>query len=128
MKERFRNSKYRKPLLYSLFFLAVFFIFLYSTFPTEGLKQLIVSQIVDNTPFEAEVASVGISPLLSVNIKGLKLYKSSDNVLEIASIKISPSLFSVFSDNPGFSFKARLYGGEIKGALRISKSGGGVRE
>jgi len=127
MKERFKNFKYRKPFLYSLFFLAVFFLFLYSTFPTEGIKQQVVFQITDNTPFYAEVGSAGISPPLSVNIRGLKLYRSKDKVLEIDSLRVSPSVFSVFSDNPGFQFKAKLGGGEIKGAFRINKSGGGIK-
>lgn len=128
MKERFLNSKYRKPFLYSLFFFAAFLLFLYSTFPTEGIKRQVVSGIAANTPFEAEAQSVGIAPLLSVSIKGLKLYKSKDNVIEIESLKVSPSVFSVFSDNPKFPFKAKLGGGEIKGAFRINKSGGGIVE
>jgi len=120
MKERLRNSKYAKPFFYIVFFVVVFVVFLYSSFPTEGIKQQVISQITDNTPFQAEIGSASIAPPFSLKIKDMKLYRSKDRVLKIESLTVSPSLFSSSNIIP---FKAKLNGGEIKGTLSVNKSG-----
>ena len=126
MRERLRNLKYSKPLLYVLFFLGAFFVFLYTSFPTQGIQSQIISQIQDNTPYQAEIGSAGISPPLSLNIEDLKIYRSKNSMLKIDSLKVSPSVFSLFSSNTIVPFKAKLNGGEIKGTLSLNKSGGGL--
>jgi type II secretion system protein N len=128
MKERLRNSKYAKPFFYIIFFLVAFVVFLYSSFPTEGIKQQVISQITDNTPFQAEIGSVSITPPFSLKIKDMTLYRSKDNALKIESLTVSPSVFSLFSSNNIFPFKAKLNGGEIKGILSVNKSGSGLDE
>ena len=120
--KRFKNSKYYKPFLYSVFFLVVFVVFLYTSFPTEGIKSEIISQIQDNTPYSADIESVSISPPLSISIKELTLYRSKDNSLKVDSLTLRPSVFSLLSSNNSFPFKARLKGGEIKGTLSVDKS------
>ena len=128
MKDKFRNSKYRKPLLYIIFFIAAFFVFLYSSFPEEGIKSLIVNQITSSTPYEADIGSASLSPPLGLNITGLKLYRSKDNMLLVDSLKVRPSILSLFSSSTVLPFKAELGGGEIKGTLSVNKSGSGLDE
>ncbi len=128
MKERLRKSKYAKPFFYIAFFVVVFFIFLYTSFPTEGIKQQIISQITDNTPYQAEIGSAGIAPPFSLKLNDVTLYRSKDNKLKIDSLKVSPSVFSLFSSSNIIPFKAELNGGEIKGTLRVNKSGSGLDE
>lgn len=128
MKDRFRNSKYAKPFFYIIFFLIVFVVFLYSSFPTEGIKQQVISQITDNTPYQVEIGSASIAPPFSLKIKDMTLYRTKDNVLKIESLTVSPSVLSLFSSNNIFPFKAKLNGGEIKGTLSVNKSGSGLDE
>ena len=128
MKERLRNSKYAKPFFYTLFFVVAFVVFLYSSFPTEGIKRRVISQITDNTPFQAEIGSASIAPPFSLKIKDMKLYRSKDRVLEIESLTVSPSFFSLFSSSNIIPFKAKLNGGEIKGTLSVNKSDSGLDE
>lgn len=128
MKGKLRNSKYAKPFFYILFFIAVFFIFLYTSFPTEGIKRQVISQITENTPYQTEVGSASIAAPFSLKLNEVTLYRSKDNRLKIDSLKLSPSVFSLFSSSHIIPFKAKLNGGEIKGTLRVNKSGGGLDE
>lgn len=122
MKERFTKYKHIKPLSYTIFFLIVFSLFLFITFPGELIKKRIIAEIENNTPFKADVEKASISPLLSINLEGVKLYKSKDRYLELDSLSIRPSVFAVFSDNPKFPFKAELLNGEIEGSLSLIKA------
>lgn len=128
MRERLRNSKYAKPFFYIVFFVVVFFVFLYSSFPTEGIKQQVISQITDNTPYQAEVGSAAIAFPFSLKLNDMTIYRSKDNKLKIDSLKVSPSVFSLFSSSNIIPFKAKLNGGEIKGTLSVNKSGSGLDE
>lgn len=128
MKEKIQNLKHKKPLLYILFFIAAFFVFLYSSFPKEGIKSLIVSEITDNTPYIAQIGSASISPPFGLNIKDLKLKSSKQGVLVVDSLKVRPSVLSIFSSSTVIPFKAELGGGEINGTLIVNKSGSGLDE
>lgn len=128
MKERFGNFKYRKPFLYALFFIAAFFVFLYTSFPQDGIKSLIVNQITANTPYQADIEGASLSPPLGLNIKELKLYRTKDKMLLVDSLKVRPSVLSLFSSSTVIPFKAELGGGEIKGTLSVNKSGSGLDE
>ncbi len=128
MKDRITKYKYFKPFSYTLFFLFVFTIFLFVTFPGELIKNRVIAEIEDSTPFQAEIESVNISPLLNVKISGVKLYKSKDRFLLLNNLSVSPSIFSVITDSPRFPFKAELLGGEIEGSISLNKANGGVRE
>lgn len=122
MKERLTKYKHIKPLSYTIFFLIVFSLFLFKTFPGELIKKRIIAEIENNTPFKADVEKASISPLLSINLEGVKLYKSKDRYLELDSLSIRPSVLAVFSDNPKFPFKAELLNGEIEGSLSLIKA------
>lgn len=128
MKERFQNAKYKKPFLYILFFVAAFFVFLYTSFPKEGIKSLVVSEITQNTPYEAEIGSASLAPPFSLKIKDLKLRSADNKVLVVDSLNVRPSIFSLFSSSVAVPFKAELGGGEIKGKLGVNKTGDGLDE
>jgi type II secretion system protein N len=128
MKDKIRNYKYFVPLSYITFFVAAFFVFLFMTFPGDIVKQRIVSEIQNSTPYKVEINDADITALLNVNLKGVKIYRSRDQFLELDSLTIKPSLFSVFSDSPKVPFNAKLQGGEIEGSVRLSKQNGGIQE
>ena len=127
MKDRIKSFKHIKPLSYTLFFVIVFTAFLFATFPRDIIKNRTIAEIERNTPFEAEIESVSVSPLLSINYKGVRLYKSKDQYLELNSLRVSPSVFSFITDSPKFPFSAKLLGGEVRGSLVFSKGRNGVR-
>ncbi len=128
MKDKIRNYKYFVPLSYITFFVAAFFVFLFMTFPGDIVKQRIVSEIQNSTPYKVDIQSADISALLNVNLKGVKIYKSQNQFLELDSLTIKPSLFSVFSDSTKIPFNAKLHGGEIEGTVRLSKQNNGIQE
>lgn len=128
MKERLKKYKHIKPVSYTLFFLVVFTLFLFMTFPGDIIKKRIIAEIESNTPYRADIQSVSVSPLLKVNMEGVKLFKSNALFLELDSLDLRPSPFSVFSENPKVPFTAKLWGGEISGSLRINKTTGRVSE
>lgn len=128
MKNKIRNHKYFKPVSYTLFFMFVFTVFLFVTFPGELIKKRIIAEIESATPFQAEIESVNISPSLSVKLSGVKLYKSKDRFLVLNNLSVRPSIFSVVTDSPKFPFKAELLGGEIEGSLSFNKANGTIRE
>lgn len=128
MKNKITKFKHIKPVSYTLFFLIIFVLFLFVTFPGEVIKKRIVSEIENNTPYRADIETVDVSPLLKVNLKGVKLYKADALFIELESVDVSPSLFTVFSDSPRFPFTARLWGGEVDGSIRLNKSSGALSE
>ena len=128
MKDKIRNYKYFVPLSYITFFVVAFFVFLFMTFPGDIVKQRIVAEIQNSTPYKVDIQSADVSALLNVNLKGVKIYKSQNQFLELDSLTIKPSLFSIFSDSPKIPFNAKLHGGEIEGALRISKQNNDIQE
>lgn len=128
MMDRIKKFRHIKPLSYTLFFVIVFTAFLFATFPRDIIINRTIAEIERNTPFEADIESVSVSPLLSITYKGVKLYKSRDRYLELDSLSVSPSLFSFITDSPKFPFSAKLLGGEVKGSLVFNKGSSGVKE
>ena len=128
MKEKLKKYKHIKPVSYTLFFLVVFMLFLFTTFPGDVIKKRIIAEIESNTPYRADIQKVRISPLLKINMEGVRLSRANSVFLELESLDLRPSPLSVFSDNPKVPFTAKLWGGEISGSLRINKTTGRVSE
>lgn len=121
MKEKIMRSRYFVPFCYSLFFVIVFLVSFYLTLPVESIRQRIISEIGARTPLKAEIKKVSVSPIFSLNIHNMKLYKAERSLLDIDELKITPSLFSLFSSSLNLPFKARILGGEVNGSLLYSK-------
>lgn len=122
MKYRITKFKHIKPLSYTIFFFLAFVVFLFITFPGELIKKRIIAEIENNTPFKVDIDKAGISPLLSLEMEGVKLYKSKDRYIELNSLIIRPSILALVSASPKFPFKAELLNGEIEGSLSIIKA------
>lgn len=128
MMERIKNYKYIVPLSYALFFIIAFIVFLTITFPGDVVKQRIISEIQNSTPYKVEIKSAEVSPLLNVNLDQVVIHKSQNQFIELDAVTIKPSLFSVFSNTPKIPFTAKLQGGEIDGTVRVNKSNEGIEE
>ena len=102
--------------------------FLVMTFPGDIVKQRIISEIQNTTPYKVDIKTADVSPLLNINLKAVTIHMSQNQFLELDSITIKPSIFSVFSDTPNIPFTAKLQGGEIQGAVRVSKNKNGIQE
>ncbi|GJM15146.1 MAG: hypothetical protein DHS20C13_04730 [Thermodesulfobacteriota bacterium] len=128
MKDKIRNYKHIVPLSYISFFIIAFFVFLVITFPGDIVKQRIISEIQNTTPYKVDIKTADVSPLLNINLKTVTIHMSQNQFVELDSITIKPSIFSVFSDTPNIPFTAKLQGGEIQGAVRVSKKKNGIEE
>lgn len=128
MKEKIRNYKHIVPLSYISFFIVAFFVFLIITFPGDVIKQRIISEIQNTTPYKVDIKSADVSPLLNISLKQVVIHKSQTQFLELDSVTIKPSIFSVFSDSPNVPFTAKLHGGEIDGSVKVSKKNNGIEE
>lgn len=128
MIEKIKNYKHIVPLSYGLFFVIAFLTFLTITFPGDIVKQRIISEVQNSTPYKVDIKSADVSPLLNINLKQVVIHKSQTQFLELDSVTIKPSIFSVFSDTPKIPFTAKLHGGEIDGSVRISKQKNDIQE
>ena len=115
MKDKIRNSKYFRPLSYVVFFIFIFFLSFYFTLPTDDIRGKIISGIEINTPFEAKISAVRIAPIVSVKMQDLELYRNGELYIKLEDVKISPSLFSLFSKYLTLPFRAKLMDGEVRG-------------
>jgi len=121
MKEKIMKSRYFVPSFYSLFFVIVFLVSFYLTFPVESIRQRIITEIETQTPLRAEIKQVNVSPIFSLKINDLMLYKAEKQLIQIDELRIRPSALSVFSSSLNLPFNARLLGGETTGTLVYGK-------
>ena len=128
MKEKIRNYKHIVPLSYISFFVIAFFVFLIITFPGDIVKQRIISEIQNSTPYKVDIKTADVSALLNINLKNVTIHKSQNQFLELDSITIKPSIFSAFSNSPKVPFTAKLHGGEIDGFIKVNKSNNKIEE
>ncbi len=122
MKERLNKIRHIRPLSYAVFFLAAFIVFLFTTFPGEIIKKRIVSEIESGSPYKAEIEKASISPFLSIELDGVRLYRTKDRVLKIDSLSVRPSILALIMGKKKFPFEARLLNGEIEGSVTMAGS------
>jgi type II secretion system protein N len=126
MRDKLMKMRHIKPLSYIVFFLAAFIVFIFITFPGDLIKKRIIAEIESSTPYKVDIEEAGISPLLSIELAGLKLYKSKDRFLKVDSLSIRPSVFALIFGTKKFPFKAKLLNGEVEGS--VSMAGSRARE
>jgi len=128
MIDRIKNYKYIVQLSYGLFFIIAFIVFLTITFPGDVVKQGIISEIQNSTPYKVEIKTADVSPLLNIKLSQVVIHKSQTQFLELDAVTIKPSIFSIFSDSPKIPFTAKLHGGEIDGSVTVSKQKKNIEE
>lgn len=122
MREKLMRMRHIRPLSYVVFFLAAFIVFIFITFPGDLIKKRIIAEIESSTPYKIDIEEAGISPLLSIELSGVKLYKSKDRVLKVDSLSIRPSVFALILGTKKFPFKAKLLNGEVVGSVSMAGS------
>ncbi len=113
-----KTTRYIASLVLFFFFLILFF---YMYFPTESLKNRVITEITSNYGLSVEIGDLDVSPPAVVSISNMKLLREQDEIaVPIDSLKISPSLFSFFRQSRKISFDVRIKKGEIKGVVIYS--------
>lgn len=116
--KRIMESEHFAKISYSVFFLLLFVIYFYRTFPTDSLKERIIYEIESRTPYKAEIADISVYPIFSLKVHDLRLSKPNEAPINIEQLNLSPSVIRlIFSDRVKLPFKAYLMGGEGKGTL-----------
>ncbi|MEM7009313.1 MAG: type II secretion system protein GspN [Thermodesulfobacteriota bacterium] len=128
LREKIKNLKHIVPISYVAFFIAAFFVFLALTFPGDVVKSRVISEIQNSTPYNVEIQTADISVPFNINLKGVTIHKSRTQSIELDSVSVKPSIFSVFSDTPNVPFTAKLHGGQVVGSIKINKSNGKIHE
>jgi len=128
MKDRILKYKYSVPVLYSVFFLFVFLLFLVVTFPTNGIRKRLVSEINANSPYRVEIKKVDISPFLNINLDGVTIRKSAGQVIHVDHLQVKPSIMGLLGSSSDYPFTAKLLGGEVKGTVSLNNSNQSIKE
>lgn len=113
-----RTGKIFLYVLYAVFALVVF---LYFRFPSELMKDILVSWTKQLQPLaQLETDSVRPAIPLGVKLEPLTIVFDDKPILRMDSLKITPHLFSMLGHNKRFSFKGTLGDGELKGTADIA--------
>ena len=109
-------NRIRKIILYSLYTIVMLVIFLYFRFPSEIMKDVLISQVQKAEPL-ARLDTDRISPTIPPGIKLEPLSVSYANtpLLRMDDLEITPHLFSLIGHSKKFSFKGTLGSGELNG-------------
>ena len=116
------------PVSYTLFFIVVFCIFLFVTFPGEAIKNRIVNEISRNSHYLTEIERASISPVNNINMDRVMVYKSRHRVLDFDSVSIKIPILGLFSETPKIPFIAKKGDGVIRGYVRVNKNTGDISE
>ena len=128
MKDRILKYKYSVPMLYSVFFIFVFLLFVVITFPANGIKKRLVSEINANSPYHVEIKKVDISAFLNINLDGITIRKSANQVIEVDRLQVKPSILGLLSSSSDYPFTAKLLGGEVKGTVSLNNNNQSIKE
>ena len=105
-----------KTFLYIVFALVALVFFLYSRFPSDMVKYALSERVKQIHP-DARIDTNEISPSfppglilepLSANYNGLP-------ILRMDYLKIKPDLLSLFAKSSGYSYRAKIGSGDLKG-------------
>jgi type II secretion system protein N len=118
--------KKRRLLWYAVYGFLLTIGLLYYLFPSDDIRDYLrVTAARANPPLLLLVEK--ISPSLSIgldflNVK-LALKRRPDNIFfRSAEISVRPGLLSLFQGKPRFSFDAEAYGGNVEGALHLTRN------
>ena len=105
-----------KRLLYGLYVLAAIVFFIYYLFPSDTIKNYVISGFNKINP----TINISIDHIRPAFPPGLKLYKANfynmdSTLFETEQIKIVPSLLSLFRSKIIFFFKGKAYKGIFEG-------------
>jgi type II secretion system protein N len=124
---------------YPLFFVTVFLVSLYLTFPADAIKGYVVEQIENAlagqgtgqwvVPPRVSIGKMSLWRLSGMKMKDVELQAGSQtpqpgSKWEFESLKIRLGLFSTLRGFPKVEFDSDLYEGRVRGGVVMTKKGG----
>ena len=109
---------------YPLFALLCFLFSLLLTFPFENIKGKIESTLSEEYNLQVKMDSLSASLPLGIKATNLTLNSPKPEFkafmpLTIPKLRLNVSILSTLLGNPGISFAARMFGGEIDGSVKV---------
>lgn len=109
-------------ILYTIYIIGAVIFFLYVLFPAETLKQYIAYRLTQGNPS----VKVTIDHLRAALPPGVKLYDITVShrnaaIVDLDSLKITPSIFSILGSNKRIAFFGDAYSGQIKGTAEVDE-------
>lgn len=106
--------------LYALWTLASLFVFLWVLFPGEFAENLMEAHARQRFA-PATVNVEGVSPTfpLGLKVKGAALTLPGKAPMTVRDIRVTPSLFTLVTSQPGAGMKATIFGGKVTGDGRV---------
>jgi type II secretion system protein N len=115
-----------KILLYVLYAVIALAVFLYFRFPSELMKEILISRMNQMQPLvQLEIDNVRPTIPPGIKIEPLTVIYDNMPVLRFDSLKITPHLFSMLGHDKKFSFKGAIGDGELKGTAQMAASSSG---
>ena len=124
-----------KWVLFPLFFLTVFFIALYWTFPVHTLKSTVKHQMEGwlnaranprmGVPASVEIGKVSLWRISGLNLTNITVNEAGSSTRpgakwEFDSLKVRRGILSLLFGDATYTFDADLYGGGIEGGLSLN--------
>ncbi len=121
-------NRITKIFLYCLYALLAVVVFLYLRFPSELMKEMLLTQVKQALPL-ARLETGKVSPTIppGVRLEPLSITYSNTPILRMDDLRISPHLFSLLGHTKRVAFKADLGDGVVSGQADATVDTGGVR-
>lgn len=123
LQSRILRSKYAVPACYLAFFILSLIFFIYLSLPVDSIKERVRGELESAVPYKVAIASIDISPLITVKLRGIELSNGRDPGVLIDSLDVSPKVMSLLVSPLSLNLQARLFGGEARGELGFDSSG-----
>lgn len=112
----------KKFLLYSVYIIVVSIIFIYYLFPSDKVKEYIISR-VGNANSDMSITISRISPAFppGLNFHAVRLFQENSPLFEVEQVKVVPKILTIFREEVIFSFKGKSCGGDLEGKAILVK-------
>jgi len=109
-------NRMRKIVLYGIYALVALAVFLYFRFPSELMREILLSQVQEIDP-QARLDTDLISPTVppGIELEPFSVSYANTPILRMDGLKITPQLSSLIGHSRRFEFKGTLGSGELNG-------------
>jgi type II secretion system protein N len=118
----------KKSLIYTVYIIGITGFFLYYLFPSEPLKTYLEYRLSQGNP-DIAVTIDRVSPAIppGLNLREVGIVHQNKAIIDLDSLKIMPSILSLFSANTTVNFKGLVNAGTISGRAEIDDNSGGQK-
>ena len=115
----------KKSLLYAVYIIAITGFFLYYLFPSDTLKTYLTYRLSQGHP-DITVTIDRISPVIppGINLHDVGIVHHNDTLIDLDSLKIMPTILSLFNAKSTVNFKGRINSGTFSGRAELDDNSG----